>query len=49
MLIKTFPGFNQLALPEARLVERPIFKGLTPSKMAGLPAPHGKRYKSAVP
>jgi hypothetical protein len=29
-LIKAIPGLNQLALPEARLVERSIFNGLAP-------------------
>jgi hypothetical protein len=43
MLIEAIPGLNQLALPEARLVERAIFNGLAPSKMAGHPASHGKR------
>ena len=39
MLIKAIPGLNQLALPEARLVERSIFNGLAPLEMAGPPWP----------
>ncbi len=39
MLIKAIPGLNQLALPEARLVERCIFNGLAPLEMAGPPWP----------
>jgi len=35
MLIKAIPGLNQLALPEARLVERSIFNGLLPSEWRG--------------
>jgi hypothetical protein len=49
MLIKAIPGLNQLAFPEARLVDRSIFNGLTPSKMAGHRALHGKRHKSGFP
>jgi hypothetical protein len=48
MPIKAIPGLNRLALPEARLVERSIFNGLSPSKMAGHPAPHGKHRLISV-
>ncbi len=39
MLIKAIFGLNQLALPEARLVDRYIFHGLARLKMAGRPWP----------
>ena len=48
MLLKAILGFKQLALPEARLVERSIFNGLSPAKMPGHPAPHGKRCLISV-
>ena len=35
MLIKAILGFNQLGLPKARIVGRPIFNGLSPKKLGG--------------
>lgn len=38
MLIKTIPDLRQHRLPEPRLVERPMFNGLTPSLLTRHPA-----------
>jgi hypothetical protein len=49
MLIKSILGFDQLAFPEARLLEGSIFKRLGARKCRAILGPVGKRFRSAFP